>query len=100
MKKLKQNDEVVVITGSLKGKKGKIQSIDTKNETVLIEGLVSKKNKKRTEYSEGGIIDIPKPIHKSNVMLVSSNGKATRVGIKEEKGKRVRFEKKTSKVIG
>jgi len=100
VKKLRQEDEVIVIAGSHKGKKGKVQSIDTKNDTVLIEGLVAKKNKKRTEYSEGGIVDIPKPIHKSNVMLVSSNGKATRVGIKEEKGKRVRFEKSTQKVIG
>ena len=100
MRKLKKGDEVVIISGSNKGTKGKLLKVDYDRNRVYVEGVTVKKNKKQSEYSEGGIVDIPKPIHLSNVMIVGQDGQGTRVGIKDEKGSRVRFEKKSQKVIG
>ena len=98
---VKKNDEVVILTGDDKGKKGRIISVDAAKSRVTVEGLNlnSRHNKPNAQNPQGGIVKSPGGIHISNVALLS-DGKATRVGRKADaKGKTVRFSKKTGKNI-
>ncbi|MCR5635499.1 MAG: 50S ribosomal protein L24 [Lachnospiraceae bacterium] len=101
MNKIKKGDTVRVIAGSTekgKGKEGKVQSV--KNGKVLVEGInmVTKHAKPSAANQAGGLIEKEAPIDISNVMLVH-DGQPTRVGFKEVDGKKVRYAKKTGKVI-
>ncbi len=97
---VKKNDEVVIIVGDDKGKKGRVIEVDRAKARVIVDGanLNSKHSKPNAKNPNGGIIKTPGSIHISNVQLLS-DGKATRVGRKEEKGKTVRFSKKTGKTL-
>ncbi len=93
MQKLKLNDEVVVIAGKDNGKKGKVSKIVRSTSRVIVSDVnVYKKTVKPTqENPTGGIMDIEKSIHISNVALVCpKTGKPTRVRIEEKDGKKVR----------
>ncbi|MBD66778.1 MAG: 50S ribosomal protein L24 [Halobacteriovoraceae bacterium] len=93
MQKLKVNDEVIVLTGKNKDRKGKVLSINDKKKTVLVEGinLVKKAMKPSQENPNGGFADIERPIHISNIAVVSpKTGGATRVRIETKDGKKVR----------
>ena len=93
MQKLKLNDEVIVIAGKDKGKKGKIVKFNGPRKRVFVEGVnVVKKTMKPTqENPNGGVIDIEASIDVSNIALVSpKTGKATRVRIDNVDGKNVR----------
>lgn len=93
MQKLKVNDEVIVVAGKDKGKTGKVAKINFKKNTVLVAGvnLVKKALKPTQENPTGGIVDVEKALHISNVALVSpKTSKATRVRIEEKDGKKVR----------
>jgi large subunit ribosomal protein L24 len=104
--KVHKGDTVLVISGKDKGAKGKvIQAYPTRNK-VLVEGV--NRIKKHTPIStnqrgarSGGIVTQEAPIHVSNVMVVDSDGKPTRVGyrVDEETGKRVRISKRNGKDI-
>lgn len=102
MHKIKKDDVVIVITGKDKGKNGKVLSVDTKNHKILVEGvnMVSKHQKagKTKGATESAIIKRENWLDISNVML-SVDGKATRVGVKLDGDKKVRVAKKTGKVI-
>lgn len=104
MQKLKVNDEVIVITGKDKGKKGKILKFLKSNNKVLVEGInmVKKHVKPNPSINEpGGIKDIEKPIHISNVAIFNSvTKKKDKVVIKLLKdGKNVRCYKSDGEVI-
>ena len=98
--KIKVGDTVQVIAGKSKDKQGKVKSIDRKNNRVVVEGvnMVTKHQKPSMANQDGGIVEQEAALDASNVMLVV-DGKTTRVGIKVENGKKVRFAKKTGKVI-
>lgn len=103
--RIRKGDRVRVISGKNKGKEGEvIRTYPTKNK-VLVEGAnISKKHQKQVRSTmQAGIIDKDMPIHISNVMLIDSDGQATRVGVRieEQDGKRVkvRFSKKTGSAI-
>lgn len=99
---IKKGDKVIVITGAGKGKTGIVQRAYPKLEKVVVEGVnIKKKHKKPTQSNpEGSIIEVYAPIHVSNVALIDpKTKKATRVGIKEVKGKKVRYAKKSGEVI-
>ena len=84
MQKLKVDDEVVVLAGKDKGKTGKVAKIDLKNKKVLVSGvnLVKKTMRPSQENPTGGILDVERPLHLSNVAVVSpKDKKATRVRI-------------------
>ena len=100
MHKIKKDDLVKIIAGKDKDKTGKILSVNTKKNTVLVEGcnMVTKHSKPSAAYQQGGIIHQEGPIDISNVMLVV-DGKATRVGFEVKDGKKVRVAKATGKVI-
>src|SRR3954471_13243772 len=95
---VKKNDEVIVIAGDDKGKRGRIIDVDRSKSRVFVDGvnLNSKHTKPNAKNPQGGIIKTPGSIHISNVQLISE-GKATRVGRKEEKGKTVRVSRKSGK---
>ena len=93
MQKLKVNDEVIVIAGKDKDKTGKVLRVDRKNSKVLVEGvnIVKKAVRPTQEAPQGGIVDVERPLHISNVAVVSpKTNKATRVKIEEKDGKKVR----------
>jgi len=104
--KVHKGDTVLVIAGKDKGAKGKvIQAYPTRNR-VLVEGV--NRIKKHTAQSanergasSGGIVTQEAPIHVSNVMVVDSDGKPTRVGyrVDEKSGKKVRISKRNGKDI-
>ena len=98
--KIKKGDLVKVIAGKDKDKEGKVIAVNTKNNTLLVEGvnMITKHAKPSMANQQGGIVHQEGPIHASNVMLLHE-GKATRVGFKFEDGKKVRFAKATGKVI-
>ena len=71
--KIKKGDTVQVITGTDKGKEGKVVSVDAKNNKVVVEGInmVSKHTKPNAQNQNGGIIRMEAPIDISNVMYLS-----------------------------
>lgn len=100
--KIKTGDKVIVITGKDKGKVGKVLKVLPEEEKVIVEGikLVKKHLKPSQKYPEGGIIEKEAPIHISNVMLVDpKTGKPTRVGIRFEDRRKVRYAKRSEAVI-
>ena len=100
MLKIKKGDTVKVIAGKDKDKEGKVLSVDHKNARVVVEGvnMITKHTKPRAANQAVGIIQQDAAIDVSNVMYVH-NGKATRVGIKMDGDKKVRFAKSTGEVI-
>ena len=98
--KIKKGDNVIVIAGSEKDKEGKVLAVNTKDNTVLVEGvnMVTKHAKPSQANPQGGIIEKEAPIHASNVMYCV-NGKGVRIGFEERDGKKVRINKSTGEVI-
>lgn len=91
MQKLKVNDEVIVITGKDKGKTGKVANINFKKNEVLVSGvnLVKKALKPSQENPQGGFAEVERPVHISNIAVVSpKTKKSTRVRIETKEGKK------------
>ena len=102
MDKIKRNDEVIVLAGKDKGKRGVVkQRVDA--EHVIVDGInVAKKATKPNPMSgtTGGIVDKLMPIHISNVALFNAaTGKADRVGFKNVDGKTVRVFKSSGDAV-
>jgi len=94
MAKIKRNDQIVVIAGKDKGKKGRVLRVITDKNRVLVEGVgMIKKHVKADPQrnKQGGILEQEAPIHISNVMLVDSDGNKTRVGYHVEGEKKTRI---------
>ena len=103
MKKIKKGDDVIVITGRDKGKRGAVLKL-VDDSHVLVEGANKVKKHERPnpmKNTTGGIIDKEMPLHISNVALYNpATQKADRVGIKEiDGGKRVRYFKSNGEVV-
>ena len=98
--KIKKGDTVKVIAGADKDKEGKVIAVNHKNNTVIVEGvnMITKHTKPSMANQNGGIIHQEAPIDLSNVMY-SLKGKATRVGLKMDGEKKVRYAKATGEVI-
>jgi large subunit ribosomal protein L24 len=99
--KIKKGDRVVVLAGKDKGKQGAVTQVLPKENRVLVQGvnLVQRHTKATQADPQGGIKSKEAALHVSNVALVDSNGKATRVGFKIEGDKKVRVAKTTGEVI-
>jgi len=92
--KLRKGDKVVVLTGKDKGKEGEIASVDPKAGKAVVDGLnIAIRHQRQTQTNQGGRQPKAMPIDLSNLALLDSNGKATRVGFRMEDGKKVRFAK-------
>ena len=101
MKKFKKNDFVIVTVGKDRGKTGKIIKIDYMNSQVIVENInTQKKHVKQSQKSSGGIIDITRPIHLSNIKHYSQKNKvSSRVSIITKKKLKVRVLLKTKEEI-
>ena len=103
MEKIRKGDEVIVITGRDKGKRGAVvRRVDDTH--VLVEGVNIVKKHQRPNPMKGetgGIVDKTMPIDQSNVMLFNAAvGKGDRVGIRLlEDGKKVRFFKSNGEIV-
>ncbi|RYE05955.1 MAG: 50S ribosomal protein L24 [Rickettsiaceae bacterium] len=100
--KVKKGDEVIVITGKDKGKKGKILKIITKLNRAIVSGInLVKKHTKPSQNSEGGIIQKELSIHISNIACVDPKlNSATKIAIKTSiDGLKVRVAKKSGELI-
>lgn len=96
MQKLKVNDTVSVVTGKDKGKQGKIKKINWKTNRVVVEGvnMVKKAMRPSQQSPQGGIVDMEKAVHISNVALLDpKGGKASRIKVQEKNGKKIRVAK-------
>ena len=102
MNKIRTGDEVIVLTGRDKGKRGKVLS-RASDSHLVVEGVnIVKKHAKPNPMkgTTGGIVEKTMPIHQSNVAIFNpATGKADRVGIKVEGDKRVRVFKSSGEVI-
>jgi large subunit ribosomal protein L24 len=98
--KLKKGDNVVVLAGKDKGKKGEITRVLPKEDKAVVAGVnVAIRHSKQTAQSQGGRIAKELPIQLSNLALVDSGGKATRVGFRFENGEKIRFAKTTGEPV-
>ncbi len=103
MEKIRKGDEVVILTGRDKKRRGTVLSrVDADH--LLIEGInVVKKHVRPNpmQGTSGGIIEKNMPIHISNVALFNpATGKGDRVGIKEVDGRKVRVYRSNGDVVG
>lgn len=99
--KIKKGDTVRVIAGSNKGAEGSVLSVSRETNKAIVEGVnvVKKHNKPNAQNPQGGITEKEAPIHISNLSLLTSDGKTTRVGYRMEDGVKVRYSKKTDEVL-
>ena len=99
--KVKKGDEVVVIAGKEKGKKGVIAKVITAESRVVVGGInMVKRHTKASKTSAGGVIEKEAPLHVSNVSLIDAkSGKPTRVGYKFEGERKVRVAKRSGDEI-
>jgi large subunit ribosomal protein L24 len=99
--KIKKGDRVVVLTGKDKGRQGAVSKVFPKESRVLVDGLnmVQRHTRPSQGDPQGGIKSKEAPLHVSNVAVVDSKGKPTRVGFRVEGDKKVRFAKTTGEVI-
>lgn len=100
--KLHKGDKVKVTVGKDKGREGKIEKVYKKQNKVLVPGInIYKKHiKKNEQMPKGGVVELPRPIDSSKVMLICPKcGKTARLSYKLEKGKKFRICKKCQSKI-
>lgn len=101
--KIRRDDEVIVLAGKDKGKRGKVLSVVNESGRVFVEGinLIKKHQKPVPQLNQpGGIVEKEASIDVSNVAIFNSEtSKADRVGFKIEDGKKLRIFKSTGKTI-
>ncbi|WP_298636609.1 50S ribosomal protein L24 [uncultured Umboniibacter sp.] len=102
MAKIKRDDEVIVIAGKDKGKRGRVAQVRADNR-ILVTGInMVKKHQKANPQAgvQGGIIEKEAPIQISNIAIFNpQTNKADRVGFRFEDGKKVRFFKSNGEAI-
>ena len=98
--KLKKGDKVIVLSGKDKGKQGEISSVNPSAGKAIIDGVnMAIRHTKQSQSDQGGRIPVAMPIQLSNLALVDNKGKATRVGFRDEEGKKVRYAKTTGETV-
>lgn len=98
--KIKKGDTVFVLAGKDKGRTGKVDRIYAKSERVLVEGInmLKKAIPKSEQAPQGGIVDVARPVHISNLMVVDPKSKKpSRVSIKISEGKKERVFKNSKR---
>ncbi len=99
--KIKTGDTVVILTGRDKGQTGRVTKVMPKDERLIVEGqnLVKRHTKPSQADPQGGIKTKEASLHVSNVAIVDSQGKPSRVGFRMEGEKKVRFAKTTGETL-
>jgi len=102
-RKIRRDDEIVVLAGKDKGKQGKVLSVLASEDRIVVEGinLIKKHTKPNPQVGEpGGIVEKEASLHVSNVAIVNpATGKADRVGFRFEDEKKVRFFKSNGELV-
>ncbi len=99
---LRKNDMIVVLSGDDKGKKGRVLEVLVDQRKAFVEGvnLVSKHTKPNQKNTQGGIVKKEAAIPVSKLALLDpKDGKATRIGRRDDNGKSVRYSKRSNEVI-
>ncbi|MDN5871733.1 MAG: 50S ribosomal protein L24 [Nitrococcus sp.] len=104
MKRIKRNDEVIVIAGRDKGRRGTVLRVLSKANKVVVANVNKVKKHQKGNPQTGstsGIVELEKPLHMSNVALYNPDtGKADRVGVRTlEDGRKVRYFKSTNEIV-
>lgn len=103
MRKIRKGDEIIVIAGKDKGRRGEVSAVVADGAKVVVEGInIAKKHVKPNPQLDvqGGIVDKEMPLDVSNVALFNPESeKADRVGFREEDGKKVRFFKSNGNAV-
>ena len=103
MQKIKKGDEVIVLTGKDKGKRGTVAKLESDNRVLVQAVNMAKKHQKPNPNKgvPGGIIEKEMPIHISNVGIYNpETKKADRIGLKFlDDGKKVRYFKSTNEIV-
>ena len=97
-----KGDTVRVVRGDDKGKEGKVMRVFPKTGRLTVEGvnIVKRHRKARKAEEQSGIMEFPAPIHASNVMLIDSKGKVTRIRMRiDEDGTKERISVKSGDAI-
>ena len=99
--KIRKGDQVVVITGRDKGKKGEVLEVLRAESRVRVQGVnMVKRHRRATQNDAGGIISMEAPLHISNVAHIDpESGAATRVGFAVTDGEKVRVAKRSGKAL-
>ena len=103
MLRIRKDDQIIVISGKDKGEKGKVIRVIPELNRVIIENInvVKKSVRKSDKYPQGGFVEMERPIHLSNVMLVDKKSqKPMRFGIKLLKdGSKIRVHRKSGEAL-
>lgn len=100
--KIKTNDQVLIVAGKDKGKKGKVLEVLTVAEKLVVENInMAKKHRRpRKQGEKGQIVQVPRPLHISNVKLICPKcGEASRTGHKMTEAGKFRICKKCGQEI-
>jgi len=101
--KVRKNDQVLVIAGNYRGKRGKVLRVFPKKERIIVEGVnfIKRHTRPTQKNPKGGIVEKEAPIHISNVMVICRRcDTPTRVGIKIlEDGSKARICKHCGEII-
>ncbi len=100
--RIKKGDEVIVLTGREKGKKGSVLKVMPKDQRLLVQGVnMVKRHTRPSQANAGGIIEKEGSLHVSNVAHVDpKTGEPTRVGYRYlDDGRKVRFAKRSGEII-
>ncbi|QAX81643.1 50S ribosomal protein L24 [Candidatus Pseudomonas adelgestsugas] len=102
MHKIRRDDEIIVIAGKEKGKRGKVLKVFTDNRLVVSGLNLIKRHTKPNQMlgAQGGIVKTEAPLHVSNVAVFNSEtNKADRIGFKVKDGKKIRVFKSTQQEV-
>jgi len=100
--KIRKNDQVLITAGKDKGKKGKVLQVFSSAEKLIVENInMAKKSRRaRKQGEKGQIIEVPRPLHVSNVKLICPKcGQAARLGYKATEAGKFRVCKKCQQEI-
>ena len=100
--KIKKNDNVEVLAGKDKGKRGSVVRIIPKKDKVIVSGvnIVKKAMKRRSQQDQGGIVEVEAPLHISNVGIVCQKcGRPVKIGYKIDGDKKVRVCRKCGETL-
>lgn len=100
--RIRKGDEVIVISGRDKGKRGNVLKVMSDENRILVQGVhMVKRHQRPSQTQQGGIVEMEASIHVSNVSLIDPDGgEATKVGFRTlEDGRKVRFSKRSGEVI-
>ncbi|MGN0852522.1 MAG: 50S ribosomal protein L24 [Kiritimatiellia bacterium] len=99
--RIRKGDTVIVIRGNDAGRTGTVKSVNAKEGTAIVEGVnVHKKAVRRTERTQGGLVELEFPIYLCKLMPFDADAKkGSRIATAEKDGKKVRKLKASGKII-